>query len=103
MPAHGARDLKYIEDPRQQAIDVCTRWLPRVALSVIFLNVGLQKFGSTPMWIRIFRDIGVGQWLRYLTGVMQVGGALLILIPPTFVAGILLLICTMVGAVVTWL
>jgi hypothetical protein len=37
----------------------------------------MEKFGPQCPWIRIFARIRLGDWLRHLTGVMQVGGALL--------------------------
>ena len=79
-----------------------TTWLPRVALAAVFLNVGVQKFGTDTMWIRLFTQIGLGQWLRYLTGTLQVGGAILILVPATAQIGIVVLACTMIGAIFVW-
>jgi hypothetical protein len=48
--------------------------------------------------VQIFERIGVGPWLRYVTGVMQVGGALLPLPRRTLTAGAAMLACTMAGA-----
>jgi hypothetical protein len=56
--------------------------------------------GAESGWFRLFDDLGFGQWLRCLTGIFQVGGARLVLIRPTFYAGILLLASTMIGAMV---
>jgi putative oxidoreductase len=103
MPDVQIRELKLLEEPKRSAIDVFTKWLPRIAVAVVFLNVGSQKFAAHSMWVRIFAQIGLGQWFRYLTGGLQVGGALLVLVPRTFALGILLLACTMAGAVATWL
>ena len=83
-------------------IDVLTTWLPRIAIAVAFTAVGSSKFRD-PMWARLFGQIGLGQWLRYLTGVMQITGGILVLIPRTALIGIGLIVSTMIGAVVAWL
>ena len=95
-------DLQLLHEPKRGAIDVFTTWLPRVALAAVFLNVGLQKFGADTMWVRLFAQIGLGQWLRYLTGVLQIAGAILVLVPAMVPVGVLMLACTMVGAIFVW-
>ena len=83
-------------------IGVLTTWLPRLAIAVVFVSVGSSKFRD-PMWVRLFDRIGFGQWFRYLTGVMQVAGGLLTLVPPLSLIGIAMLACTMAGAVIVWI
>jgi uncharacterized membrane protein YphA (DoxX/SURF4 family) len=73
--------------------------IPRLALAAVFLLIGTSKFGATSPWIPMFERIGWGQWFRYLAGVMQLGGALLLLLPGTAAIGALLIACTMAGAV----
>jgi putative oxidoreductase len=48
--------------------------------------------------VQVFEAIGFGQWFRYVTGVVEVGGALLLLVPATGFFGALLLAVTMVFA-----
>jgi putative oxidoreductase len=95
--------VKLVIGDRPVAIDVFTTWLPRVALAIVFFSVGTQKFAAQGMWVRVFNDIGLGTWFRYLTGVMQVGGAVLLLIPRTAAVGFILVGCTMVGAMSFWI
>lgn len=83
-------------------IGALTAWLPRIAVALAFGFIGLSKFRD-PMWIRVFARIGIGQWFRYLTGAMQIGGALLALVPRLALAGIAAIACTMFGAVVFWI
>lgn len=87
-------------EPPPSHLRTLGRALPRVGLAVFFLLVGYSKFNSDPEgeWVQIFERIGVGQWLRYVTGVMQVGGALLPLPRRTLTAGAAMLACTMAGA-----
>jgi len=48
-------------------------------------------------------QIGFGQWFRYFTGCIQVLGGVLVLIPRTFVCGILMIACTIAGAAMAWI
>ena len=93
-------ELKLVAEERRGAADVLATWLPRVAVALVFLSIGTEKFGAGGPWVRIFARIGIGDWFRYLTGVMQVGGALLLLVPPLVTVGAVVLGCTMVGAVI---
>jgi hypothetical protein len=46
----------------------------------------------------VFERVGFGQWLRYFTAVLELGGAALLLWPPTTALGALLLTIVSVGA-----
>jgi len=74
--------------------------LSRVVLGLLFVLIGYSKFDSNPRgeWVRIFDQIGLGQWFRYLTGALQLLGGTLALWPRTFTAGAAMLGCTMLGA-----
>jgi hypothetical protein len=78
-------------------------WLLRVLVAAVFFYVGIDKFAGGRVWVRIFDTIGIGQWFRYLTGALQVAGAILVVLRRTFLVGIGLLGCTMVGACIAWL
>ena len=51
------------------------------ASMIVFVAVGALKFAAHSVYVRIFDEIGLGQSFRYLTGVMGVGGGVLLLIP----------------------
>jgi uncharacterized membrane protein YphA (DoxX/SURF4 family) len=87
-------------EPPPSRLRAIGRALPRVGLAVFFAFVGYTKFTNDPRgeWVQIFERIGVGQWLRYVTGAMQVGGAILLLPRRTMTAGAAMLACTMAGA-----
>lgn len=66
------------------------RWLHRhrllvelaeVTLAAVFFLVGGAKLVGRHDMIVLFHDIGIGQWLRYFTGVLEVSGAALLLVP----------------------
>ncbi len=77
-----------------------TDWVLRSGIALAFVLFGIDKFPSRPgaPWIAFFAQIGVGQWFRYLTGVIEIVGAVLVLIPATVSAGLIFLACTMATA-----
>jgi uncharacterized membrane protein YphA (DoxX/SURF4 family) len=92
-------DLKLLIDERRSPMSIAVSWLPRIVVALLFLAVGIDKFATRSVWVQIFASIGIGQWLRYVTGALQVSGAILMLIPRTFLTGVAVLCCTMVGAI----
>jgi putative oxidoreductase len=63
---------------RRQLIALeCTELL----LAGVFFLVGGAKLIGRHDMIDLFRSIGVGQWLRYVTGVFEVAGAAFMVIP----------------------
>jgi uncharacterized membrane protein YphA (DoxX/SURF4 family) len=69
-------------------------------LALIFLYEGVDKFSSSRLWLTVFSRIGLGQWFRHATGAIEVAGAILLLVPRATTIAIVLLGCTMVGALV---
>jgi len=78
-------------------------WVLQIAAAGMFLMVGFLKLSGDAQLVGLFQAIGLGQWFRYLTGTLEVAGAILLLIPRTSGLGALLLAVVMVGAVVTHL
>jgi hypothetical protein len=74
-------------------------WVLQVAAAAMFLMAGFSKLGGAPETVALFEMIGIGQWFRYLTGVLEVAGAVLLLVPALAGAGAMLLAAVMVGAV----
>ncbi|MFK0248957.1 DoxX family protein [Amycolatopsis azurea] len=75
-------------------------WIVRVALAAEFLYSAYLLFagGHTE---QTFDEIGLGQWLRYVTGVLEAAGAIGLLVPRFGGPSALLLAGVMVGASVT--
>jgi uncharacterized membrane protein YphA (DoxX/SURF4 family) len=78
-------------------------WVLQIAAAGMFLMVGFSKLSGNAQMIGLFEAIGVGQWLRYLTGTLEVTGAILLLVPRTSGVGALMLVVVMSGAVMTHL
>ena len=47
-------------------------WTLQILLAVLFLYQGVDKFSERRLWLRIFEEIGFGQWFRYFTGACSV-------------------------------
>jgi len=78
-------------------------WIVQIALAGMFLLAGGSKLLGAPAMVGLFDAIGIGQWFRYLTGLIEVGSAVALLVPSIAVFGALALVATMVGAIVTHL
>ena len=73
----------------------------RVLLTLAFLGAGGAKLAGAEMMVTTFDQIGFGQGLRYLTGLIEVAGAASLWIPRKQIIGAALLGGTMAGAVMT--
>jgi putative oxidoreductase len=78
-------------------------WILQIGAAGMFLMVGFFKLSGDPRMVGLFDAIGVGQWFRYVTGSLEVLGAILLLIPRLSGLGALLLVGVMLGAVATHL
>jgi len=98
MPA--APELTFLVEERRGAIDVFKTWVIRIPVVLVFLLIGITKFNNDPRgeWFKIFEQIKFGQWFRYVTGAIQVTGAVLLLTRWTRTLGAAMLVCTMIGA-----
>ncbi|WP_051342522.1 DoxX family protein [Pseudonocardia spinosispora] len=76
-------------------------WVLQVLGAVSFLFAGYQKLSGDPQMVALFTAIGWGQWFRYLTGTLEILGALALLIPRLRALGALGLIGVMIGAIIT--
>jgi putative oxidoreductase len=70
----------------------------RALVAVAFVIAGAANLSSTPSVIEIFETVGVSQWLRYLATLVEVAGAVMLLLPGFIGLGALLLATTMLCA-----
>jgi MYXO-CTERM domain-containing protein len=75
-------------------------WVVQVALALMFLMAGGSKLAGVPAMVSLFGALGLGQWFRYVTGVVEVTSGILLLVPSAAIFGALLLIPTMIGAII---
>jgi putative oxidoreductase len=78
-------------------------WVAQIGLALMFFMAGGNKLAGNPMMVDLFTAIGLGQWFRYVTGSLEVIGAVLLLVPRASGFGALLLSLVMVGAIGTHL
>jgi putative oxidoreductase len=73
-------------------------WILRVLLGGAFIGAGCAKLAGVQAMVDIFQKVGLGQWFRIVTGLLEVSGGILLLIPrlTSYGAALLLLVC--VGA-----
>src|SRR6185295_15511535 len=79
---------------------VIVLWVTQIALAVMFVMAGGSKLAGVPAMVDLFGALGLGQWFRYVTGVIEVTSGILLLVPSAAIFGALLLIPTMLGAIV---
>jgi putative oxidoreductase len=76
-------------------------WTLQGIIAAAFLAAGFAKLAGVPFMVDLFAQIGLGQWFRVVTGVVEVTGAVALLVPGLASIGALWLGGTMVGAVAT--
>ncbi len=75
-------------------------WVLQVLLALAFLGAGAAKLSGAEMMVKQFETIGLGQWFRYLTAVLEIAAAVLLLVPRLSGFGALLLVPIMIGAAI---
>jgi putative oxidoreductase len=79
-----------------QTIGNIALWILQLALAAYFVYSGYLLFGDD--FVKKFDEIGFGQWLRYVTGVLEIAGAIGLLIPRLCGLAALGLVGVMIGA-----
>jgi len=75
----------------------------KALLTLAFIAAGFSKLAGVEMMVATFDAIGVGQWFRYVTGIIEVAGAVLLWVKGREIYGAGLLAVTMVGAIIAHL
>ncbi|GAB2743411.1 hypothetical protein GCM10027174_16390 [Salinifilum aidingensis] len=79
-------------------------WVLQVLLALYFVgNAAVPKLVGTASAVDMFDRIGVGHWFRYLTGSLELLGAVGLVIPALAGLAGLGLVLVMLGAVITHL
>jgi uncharacterized membrane protein YphA (DoxX/SURF4 family) len=73
-------------------------WILAVVLALVFTLAGGVKLIGVPGMVAEFAQIGIGQWFRYVTGLVEVSGAIGLLIPKFRFWAALQIAAVMVGA-----
>lgn len=78
-------------------------WVLQVVTAAMFVMAAVPKLTGNPQAVASFDAIGFGDWFRYLIGVLEVAGAVALLIPLLSGLAGLAFVGLMIGAVVTQL
>ncbi|GIH02501.1 hypothetical protein Rhe02_05680 [Rhizocola hellebori] len=76
-------------------------WVLQVLLAVAFIVPVYRKLASVPESVQLFDDIGLGQWLRYAVGLLELALAIGLLLPRFAGLAAAGLVGVMAGAVAT--
>ena len=80
-----------------------TLWILSGLVALAFIGAGGTKLVGGPATVQEFDKVGLGQWFRYFTGLLELAGGIGLLIPRyAFYAAVLLAI-VMVGAIIAHL
>jgi putative oxidoreductase len=88
----------YADEKKASARNIVA-WVLCVLAAAEFLFAGGLKLTSNPIEVSLFGVIGWGQWFRYFTAVLEVVGAIGLLIPRRSRRAALLLSLVMLGAI----
>ncbi|MEM9227630.1 MAG: DoxX family protein, partial [Verrucomicrobiota bacterium] len=80
-----------------------TSWILQLVVAFVLLQTIPFKFSGAPETVALFKAIGAEPWGRYVVGVFELVGGVLILVPKTIWLGALVSGFTMLGAVLTHL
>jgi putative oxidoreductase len=58
-------------------------WCVQALLALEFVGVSSAKLMGMPEMVALFTAVGFGQWFRYVTGLLELTGAVLIVVPRT--------------------
>jgi len=64
-----------------KAFGIILAWVLTVLLAIVFTFAGGVKLIGKPAMVQEFAQIGIGQWFRYFTGLVEVSGAIGLFVP----------------------
>ena len=76
-------------------------WVLSILLALAFLLAGVPKLLAITAWIKRFTHWGYPRWSLALIGLLEVSGAILLLVPRFAAYGVGVLIAIMLGAAYT--
>ena len=75
-------------------------WAFQILAAAQFFMTGLDKVSDAPVMVQLFAAVGFGQWFRYATGLIEILGSVLLLVPRVAPIGAALLGATLIGALI---
>lgn len=87
------------ESRRRDRILSVVLWLLQILLALGFLGAAIAKFTGNPASLESFDALGTGIWFAIVIGVLEVAGAVALLVPRTAGLAALCFVVLMIGAV----
>jgi len=103
MAQSAAQPARSPQPSRSSRGRVIAVWILQILAGVAFLAAGGSKLAGAQAMVDTFQKVGLGQWFRYVTGLLEVAGAIGLFLPKFSFYGAVLLATVMVGAVFTHL
>jgi putative oxidoreductase len=75
-------------------------WVLKILVALAFAGAAFLKLSGNEKMVAEFAEIGLGQWFRYVTGALELGAAILLLVPRTAFLAALALMGICAGALV---
>lgn len=75
-------------------------WILRLVVAFVFLSGAVMHLAGTSMAIAEFKQIELGDSLRYFTGIFELGGGVLVLVPVVSGVGAAILLAVDIGALI---
>src|SRR5258706_370668 len=72
-----------VPSARRSRAGAIALWTTQLLVAGMVLFAGGLKLTAAPAMVALFDAIGAGQWFRYVTGSIEVGSALALLVPST--------------------
>ena len=72
--------------------------IAELALGMLFVVAGLVKLSGMAFMVELFASLGLGQWLRYVTALVEITGGVLLIVGHMEYLAALALAVIMVGA-----
>jgi uncharacterized membrane protein len=85
----------------QSRARVLIGWALRIVMAVAIAPAGVLKIAGAQVMVDLFAAVGVGQWLRYVTGALEIAGAVGLLIPLLSGLAAAGLVALLAGATIT--
>jgi putative oxidoreductase len=80
-----------------------TLWILSGLASLAFIGAGGSKLAGAAAMVDVFDKVGLGQWFRYFTGLLEVSAGIGLLLSRYAVYAAGLLVMVMVGAIIAHL
>jgi putative oxidoreductase len=87
--------------PTMNRAAMIAAWVLQVFLGLAIAGGGVLKLSGDPAMVEMFDEIGVGQWLRLVIGLLEVAGGVGLVVPRVRAPAALFLLVLLLGATVT--